>query len=76
MGRPPNLVLALLGTDLPVDTTEASWHEIYRIDRNGGKARVAVAPSPGCAQLLADHHEAKGHHQGYFVRGICVASPM
>jgi arsenate reductase len=76
LARPADLVLALLGDDLPSTATAATYHEVYRIDTHGGQARVALVPSRESAQLLADHYEAKGHHQGYFVRPVCVPGPV
>eukprot|EP00316_Scyphosphaera_apsteinii_P017356 CAMPEP_0119332812 /NCGR_PEP_ID=MMETSP1333-20130426/83666_1 /TAXON_ID=418940 /ORGANISM="Scyphosphaera apsteinii, Strain RCC1455" /LENGTH=188 /DNA_ID=CAMNT_0007342715 /DNA_START=36 /DNA_END=602 /DNA_ORIENTATION=+ len=77
VGRPPELVLALLGTDLPMASDQvAAWQEVYRIDTHGSQARVALAPSLKGAELLADSFEEKRHHQGYFVRPICMPGPV
>ncbi|KAL1496367.1 hypothetical protein AB1Y20_016323 [Prymnesium parvum] len=77
VGRPPELVLALVGADLPASAEEAGeWREVYRVDTHGGSARVALVPGEQGAHLLAAHYEAKGHHQGYFVRSWPLQHPV
>lgn len=72
--RPPDLVLSLLGDDLPTDTsTPPEWREVYRVDTHGVEERVVVVPSPQGAKRLVDHYEAKEQHQGFFVRELSMA---
>eukprot|EP00747_Dinoflagellata_sp_TGD_P080368 gnl/TRDRNA2_/TRDRNA2_160863_c0_seq1.p1 gnl/TRDRNA2_/TRDRNA2_160863_c0~~gnl/TRDRNA2_/TRDRNA2_160863_c0_seq1.p1 ORF type:complete len:111 (+),score=10.98 gnl/TRDRNA2_/TRDRNA2_160863_c0_seq1:161-493(+) len=45
-------------------------YEVFRIDTHGNHFPVKVFADREEAQRLADEYEAKGHHQGYFVRQI------
>ena len=48
--------------------------QVYRIDTHGNAAHVAAFDTPDAAHAMAEEYEARGHHQGYYVREYHTAA--
>lgn len=75
VGRPPEIVLSLLGSDLPEDACAvATWYKVTQTDASGCQVRLVHVPSWEGARLLADHYETTANR--CYVCPLHVPGPM